>query len=79
MENVENFIVYFIENQRMKQITFSFLFLILLFNIVQSKKYLVEVDRKEEDPASLVKEEGNEGNEEDATIESDGKFLNEDF
>ena len=63
----------------MKQLTFCFIFLILLFNIVQSKKYLVEVDRNEEHPASLDKEEGNEGNEEDATIESDGIFLNEDF
>ena len=62
----------------MKQ-TFCFIFLIVLINIVQSKKYLVEVESNEEHPTSLDKEEGNEGNEEDATIESDGKFLNEDF
>ena len=55
----------------MKRIPFCFIFSILLFNIVQSKKYLVEVedekgDSIEEHPASP---------DEDATIESDGMIC----
>ena len=55
----------------MKQIAFCFIFSILLFNIVQSKKYLVEVDGEKGDSS----EEQPASSEEDETIESDGIFY----
>ena len=55
----------------MKQIAFCFIFSILFFNIVQSKKYLVEVDGEKGDSS----EEQPASSEEDETIESDGIFC----
>ena len=68
----------------MRRFTFFLIVLLLLFNnIVQSKKYLVEVEDEnggsnQENPASVekVNGEGDEDfNEENATIESEGKIL----
>ena len=67
----------------MNRITFSFILPLLVINIVQCKKYLVEVDdekggNSQENPA-LVEEGNDEYNEEtiedNATIESEGIHI----
>ena len=56
----------------MKRITFSYIFLLSLINIVQCKKYLVEVEDKKGDNAK----ENEESNEEDnTTTEPEGKYT----
>ena len=69
--------------KRMKRVTFGLICLILMFNnIVQSKKYLVEVDDEKgnQNLASIDEEEDiEEENEEDATIDSKGICYLEDL
>ena len=69
----------------MNRVTFSLIFLLLLINIVHCKKYLVEVEDKKDSNAKKenrdwwrkVKEESDEETIEDnATIESEGKYIN---
>ena len=68
----------------MNRVTFSLIFLLLLINIVHSKKYLVEVEDKKDSNAMenrhwwrKVKEESDEESIEDnATTESEGKYFN---
>ena len=69
----------------MNRVTFSLIFLLLLINIVQCKKYLVEVEDKKDSNAKKenrdwwrkVKEESDEETIEDkATFESEGKYIN---
>ena len=67
----------------MNRITFSFIFLLSLINIVQCKKYLVEVEDKKDSNTKenrdwwrKVKEESDrETLEDNATIESEGKYT----
>ena len=68
----------------MNRVTFSLIFLLLLINSVQCKKYLVEVEDKKDSNTKenrdwwrKVKEESDEETLEDnATIESEGKSIN---
>ena len=55
----------------MKRITFCFIFFITFFNIVPSKKYLVEANNEK---GSSSDELFPASSDEDATIESDGIF-----
>ena len=67
----------------MNRITFSCIFLLSLINIVQCKKYLVEVEDKKDSNTKenrdwwrKVKEESDrETLEDNATIESEGKYT----
>ena len=68
----------------MNRITLSYIFLLSLINIVECKKYLVEVEDKKDSNAKenrdwwrKVKEESDEETIEDkATFESEGKYIN---
>ena len=64
---LENY--HFTKSQRMKRITFCFIFLITFFNILPSKKYLVEVNNEK---GSTTDELLPASSDEDATI--DGIF-----
>ena len=59
----------------MKRITFSFIFLLSLINIVQCKKYLVEVEDKNGDNAKENEESNEETLEDNTTTEPEGKFI----
>ena len=64
---LENY--HFTKSQRMKRITFCFIFLITFFNILPSKKYLVEVNNEK---GNTTDELLPASSDEDATI--DGIF-----
>ena len=59
----------------MNRITFSFIFLLSLINIVQCKKYLVEVEDKKSDNAKENEESNEESLEDNTTTESEGKYT----
>ena len=59
----------------MKRITFSFIFLLSLINIVQCKKYLVEVEDKKGDNAKENEESNEETLEDNTTTEPEGKYT----
>ena len=71
MQNVAIRKFEFTKNQRMKRITLCFIFFITFFNIVPSKKYLVEANNEK---GSSSDELFPASSDEDATIESDGIF-----
>ena len=57
----------------MNWITFSFIFLLSLINIVQCKKYLVEVEDKKGDNVKENEESNEEMLEDNTNTESEGK------
>ena len=59
----------------MNWITFSFIFLLSLINIVQCKKYLVEVEDKNGDNAKENQESNEETLEDNTTTETGGKYT----
>ena len=59
----------------MNWITFSFIFLLSLINIVQCKKYLVEVEDKKGDNAKENEESNEETLEDNTTTELQGKYT----
>ena len=59
----------------MKRITFSFIFLLSLINIVQCKKYLVEVEDKKGDKVKENEDSNEEMLEDNATTEPEGKYT----
>ena len=71
MQNVAIRKFEFTKNQRMKRITLCFIFFITFFNIVPSKKYLVEFNNEK---GSSSDELSPASSDEDATIKSDGIF-----
>ena len=56
----------------MNRITFSFIFLLSLINIVQCKKYLVEVEDKKVDNVKENEDSNEETLEDNTTTESEG-------
>ena len=59
----------------MNRITFSFIFLLSLINIVQCKKYLVEVEDKKGDNAKENEDSNEEMLEDNTTTEPEGKYT----